>query len=361
MVARQTRAAGAAALPLGLAVVLCGNDLDLTPGGNERGVNPVPFMPLFRSAVALPLLFVMKPTASRAGDNLVPPGSVEMKQSEVLKSAASQTLQRALLEETGWIKVHAAEALIGLGETEPARLEFEAELRRTAPKEFEIGTWRVLAASASSAAERAAWQARIAARLLEAGPDVATAIESLDKLGFRPSAGAVALARQMVANEPEQETLLPWWALALAGEPDALQRIVGKLVSQHPVARRRAGYVLRWLKPDDDGVRSALARAALAERPGTDVEVYLLSAALALRVSATHERAWVGRLQEVLLSETAEPHMRFEASHALASALGPGDLAQLAPLLQAAHGDVRIGSALVILHVLGPRRGAAQP
>ena len=309
-------------------------------------------MASFRSALALTVLLVMNPAESSAATNVASPAAAEMKPSEALRSAASAALHRALQEETGWIRVHAAEALIGLRETEPARVRFEAELRPTAPKEFEIGTWRVLAAAASSPRERAAWLARIEGRLIEAGPDVATAIESLNKLGFRASGRGLALVRKLAETEPEQETLLPLWALHLAGEPDALPRIVSKLQSGHPVARRRAGYVLRWLKTAETEVRVALASAVHAEPPGTDVEVYLLSAALALRVSPGHESDWVGCLKDVLLSGAAEPHVRFEASHALASRLAPSDLAPLAPLLQAAHGDVRIGASWVILQVL---------
>lgn len=279
-------------------------------------------------------------------------GRLEMKNLDTLRDAAFTALNRALLEEKGWIRVHAAEALIGLGETEKPRQIYEGELRSSAPKEFEIGTWRVLAASAPTN-DRAGWLARIEARLLERGRDVATAIESLDKLNFRFSPASLAIARDLAANEPEPETLLPLWTLQLGGEPDALDRIVAKLQSTHPVARRRAGYVLRWLRPDDANARAALARAARAETPGTDVHVYLLSAALAMRLAPENDREWVAALKATLLSETVEPHMRFEASHALASRLTPGELADLVPLLQAAHGDVRIGAAMVILQVLG--------
>lgn len=280
------------------------------------------------------------------------PNPAEMIPDDALQNSAAETLMRALAEETGWIRVHAAEALIGLGQTEPARVRYEAELRNTAPDEFEIGTWRVLAASAPLA-ERRGWETRIEARLRERRADLATAVESLDKLGCRLSGPALAIVREMAATAPEQETLLPLWALQLAGEPGALERIVGKLQSSHPVARRRAGYVLRWLQPADAKARTELTRAALAESPGTDVQVYLLTAALAMRVAPEHEARWIAQLQTIMLSDSSEPHMRFEASHALAARLTPADLEGLAPMLQARHGDIRIGAAMILLHVLG--------
>jgi hypothetical protein len=265
-----------------------------------------------------------------------------------LSASARATLDRALATEPGWVGIHAAEALVATGEAARVRQWLLDRLDHSDASSSRTGPWRVLARCAVAPEERARWIARIEAVLVD--PDAAdrpAALECLAKLGHPLSPPGREVARQMAADPREAETLVPLWALQLSGERDALPRIRQALTSADPVSRRRAGYVLRWLKVTDPVLLAALARAADAEPPGTDTQTFLLSAALQLGADPSRAAAWQAELVRVLT--TGSTASRYEASQALAGRFPASDLSQLAVLLHHPEGDVRIGAALIIL------------
>ena len=274
-----------------------------------------------------------------------------------LSASAFATLRRTLADEQNWVGIHAAEVLVALGEGESIRRDFIAGLGRTESSPYRTGVWRVLVRTARTPEERAGWIARIEAVLSDpAAPDHSAAVECLAKLD-RPLTGpGLAMVRRQAGAPPESETLVPLWALHLAGDREALPAIVRALQSNDPVARRRAGYVLRWLQIREPAVLAALARAADAEPAGTDTHAYLLSAALQLDAAPGRAAAWQAGLEKIL--QHGSVSARFEAAHALASRFPADRLPSLAGMLTAPEGDVRIGAALVILSVLRRQPGA---
>src|SRR3954468_14975524 len=116
----------------------------------------VPLRRWSRSASAL-LVFVFPLAASAA----IAPSSA-------LADRARAVLTADLAREKAFVKVHAAEALIALGEKDSPHRVFAAELpAANEMRPYRIGVWRVLAASSQSDAERAEWIARTEAVVLD--------------------------------------------------------------------------------------------------------------------------------------------------------------------------------------------------
>lgn len=273
---------------------------------------------------------------------------------ELLERQARGALGNILIHERSWVRVHAAEALIAAEEAERARAEFIRDHAAIVSSSYRIGGWRVLAACARSEEERALQVKKIVEAFLDpAAPDRKQAIESLGKLGHRLDGAALAEARRQAVGPLRADTVLPVWALHLAGESGALETLTGGLRAQDPLVRQRSAYVLRWLRPDSPEVRAELARAADREPGGTRSKVFLVAAALTLRAEPGREEVWRQMLREVLL--TGDAPDRFEASHALAPLLGEDDLPEIVPLLDAPEPGARVAAAIVILDVLGRR------
>lgn len=270
-----------------------------------------------------------------------------------LARRARVVLNDALAQEKAFVKVHAAEALIALGEKDAPRRVFSAELPvANEQKPYRIGVWRVLAGSSSTAQERDPWIARTAAVALDATTmDQLHSIESLGKLAYRADAAVRAAAEAMIKRGTEAEGVFPRWVLHLAGDRTALPAIVASLDSTDPVARLRAAYVLRWLKIDDAATRAAVARTA-AREPATAVGyTIILGAAVQLNADPARVPAWVAILEKTAAEGPAGA--RYDACQTLMRRYRPADLARLAPLLDHPEGDARIGAAWAILHVTG--------
>lgn len=275
-----------------------------------------------------------------------------------LAQRAHSVLSDALVREKAFVKVHAAEALIALGDKEAPHRVFAAELPAANEiRPYRIGVWRVLAASSPTAAERTEWIARTEAVTLDADAvDRLHAIESLGKLGHATTPRACAAARAM-AGGTAAEGVFPRWVLYLAGDRDVLPQIVAALDSTDPIARLRAAYVLRWLKIDDAATRAALTRTADREPSDAIGYAIILGSAVSLNADPARVPAWIAALEQILANGSAGA--RYDACQTLMRRYQPADLAKLAPLLDHPEGDVRIGAAWAILHVTGAKRTPA--
>jgi len=279
-----------------------------------------------------------------------------------LAERAHAVLAEALANEKAFVKVHAAEALIALGEQDEPRRVFRAE--RPAADEirpYRIGVWRVLAASSATPAERAEWIARVEAVVLDpATMDRLHAVETLGKLGHAPG-GRVRAAVEAMAKGSEAEAVFPHWVLHLAGDPAALPAIVAALDSADPAARLRAAYVLRWLNINDATTRAAMARTAGREPSASIGYAIVLGAAVTLDADPARTPGWVAALEQIIANGSTGA--RYDACQILMRRYTTADLARLAPLLDHPDGDARIGAAWAILHVSRAKSPvpAAQP
>jgi hypothetical protein len=271
-------------------------------------------------------------------------------QTEALAPRAHDVLLAALATEKAFVKVHAAEALIALGEKQEARRVFRAELpSANDSRPYRIGVWRVLAASADSPSDATEWIARTETVVLDpATMDRLHAVESLGKLRHAPS-GRVRAAVEEMAGGSDAEAVFPHWVLHLAGDRGALPKIVAALDSADPIARLRAAYVLRWLTITDPATRAAIARTAARESPTAIGYTIILGAAVTLDADPTRTNEWIAKLEEISGNGTAGA--RYDACQTLMRRYTTTDVVKLAPLLDHAEGDVRIGAAWAILHV----------
>jgi len=274
---------------------------------------------------------------------------------------ARTTLHEILRNESSWIQIHAAEALIAAGESGNMRAFFLQDLPALERKPHRIGVWRVLA-NISPPLERRAWIAKIEAVYLDpAAPDRIQAIETLCKLGHRVAGAALERVTAEAGGQPSTEMALALWALQLAGGPNALSGLGSLLRSPDPTLRENAAYALRWLRATDPGILELVARAAESEPVGNGTSAYLLSAALSLRADPDKITAWRALLEDVLLH--GEMHARFEACQTLIHYLSSADLPRFTALLDDSGADTRVGIASIILHInarSGPQPAAGK-
>lgn len=286
----------------------------------------------------------MLPFLPLASGCAVPPPS------NALVERARAVLAADLTKETAFVKVHAAEALLALGEKDEPRRVFTVELPAANDlRPYRIGVWRVLALASNSARERAEWIARIEAVVLdEATMDRLHAVETLGKLGHAPS-GRVRAAIEQMAKGPAAPAVFSHWVLHLAGDRAALPAIVAALGSDDPAARLRAAFVLHWLKISNAATRATLDRTA--EREPADAVGYTIiqCAAVALDANPVRTPARVAILENLLATGAAGA--RYHASQTLMRRYTTADFPKLAPLLDHAEGDARIGAAWAILHI----------
>ena len=277
-------------------------------------------------------------------------GCAATQTSSALVERARTVLAADLANEKAFVKVHAAEALIALGEKDEPRRVFSAELPAANElRPYRIGVWRVLAAASKSPKERADWLARIESVVLdETTMDRLHAVETLGKLGHAPS-GQVRAAIEEMAKGPAAPAVFAHWVLHLAGDRTALPAIVAALNSDDPAARLRAAYVLHWLNINDAATRAAVDRTA--EREPTDAVGYTIinCAAVALDANPARTSARVAILENLLAMGAAGA--RYHASQTLMRRYTSADFPKLSPLLAHAEGDARIGAAWAILHI----------
>ncbi|MDI1334888.1 MAG: hypothetical protein PSU94_01790 [Lacunisphaera sp.] len=269
---------------------------------------------------------------------------------------AKAVLMKVMTQERSWKQVHAAEALIAVGESVAVRTVFANEPEAADLADYRIGIWRVRAAIALSRPERKQWLNKIEAAFCDPrSPDRLDAIESLSKLGFAVSGETLAKVRQLAATAPEGDKLFALWALAKAEEPGAIERIIAALDSTDIFARQRAAYALRWLHVESMPVKQGLVRAVQAEPVDTYPYVYLLSAALVLDADPSQRGLWRGKLEKVLATGPASA--RFEAIQCLMTGYGRADVPRLAPMLQDGETDTRISAAWGILSIQNREQG----
>lgn len=302
--------------------------------------------------------FVFPTMPLPAANEVVSPSAQSEAVSRV-RAGARAALERALSEEANWVRVHAAEALVAIGEGGIARATYERELLALEAGPARVGAWRVLAATARTDKERAAWVRKIGDVFTVAGAaDRLQAIESLCKLRAPIADTVLAQAKAMAAG-PEPERPLANWALHLAGDTTAVGALVAMLASTDHVVRLRAAYALRWIGAPTSATRTAVAAAMAAEPADSVARPYLLSAALVLEASPKHHAAWMLLAEELL--QHGAPGARYELSQTVSASavrLAPDALLTVAART---NGDERIGAALLAWRIAASRPPAAPP
>ena len=246
---------------------------------------------------------------------------------EVSRNSLIDSLRQSFANETNFIRIHAAEALVehGMGDEVAAVLAREAA---TAPPITRIGVWRVLARTSSDPAR--------------AG--------HVAKLNQTLSDDREAITRLADEASPPQ-SCHPLWLLVLSGDTKAEGRLAGLLDSPDEVARLVAAYVIGRLSTISDETRRKLVTVADNEPAWSPALGYLLAAAtlrgkeLFIDQRLRFRRRLIERLKDGSVNE------RYEAALAIGATGDLTDLENLQPLLSQ-PGDPRIGAAQGALRIL---------
>ncbi len=269
-------------------------------------------------------------------------------------------LRRALKNEVGWVKVHAAEALLALSYGDGVLDAFDRELRdHGSEPQYRMGIWRVLARAASDRTQRGKYVRDIVNSYWAPDcPDAVHALESLAKLGYVIPKGE--RQRWIDSQARLDQVGLPYlyWLLAISGDLESLQHLGELLGSADSRVRGRAAYALRHLsvsppkgsEPIWPGLVDTLAAAAGQSSDSTD-RVYLVSAAFV--VASKNDEEQVRTLGSLVRSyvETGDRTQKYEAASALGVCGDQDDAPRIAALLDDPDADVRIAAAYAILRI----------
>ena len=268
-----------------------------------------------------------------------------------LRQQALATLQRVLVQEQEWVKVHAAEFLLKLDHPQGIRDTFLQQLQDHGQEfKYRIGIWRVLARAAADNQEAIRWTGRIRDVLADpAAPDRLHAMESLAKLRYKVLPQDVKLVED-AAREPTGP-MAPFaaWVLVNSGRPAGSARLADLL---HGPERGLAAYALRHLDNVSPVVRQELLDLAQREPAGAEVRMYLICAA-AIHAPEPQKAEFRTALLEYI--QQGSISQRYLACETLGHLATKADLPLLTDLLSDPVADVRSSAAAAILRSeIGP-------
>jgi hypothetical protein len=280
--------------------------------------------------------------------------------SDALRDQCLQELRNVLRSEKEWIKVHAAEYLLWIGEPAGVKTVYLDELRQFENQSpYRIGIWRVLAQAATTPEEKKKWTDQIAAAFKAPnGPDRIHAAETLAKLGISPTTVDAEATRKAIAGENRDLSLYTLWGASLSDEktaPANRRKFLNLALSrsEETATRKLGAFILRRLGGLSAADWKQLAEAALSEPVSSAVQLNLVHAAL-VTASTGATRSELYRLLRVkMLTARHSPAVgdRLELVTALAQTGIPADIPVLVPMLKHENADVRAGAAYAILKI----------
>lgn len=265
-----------------------------------------------------------------------------------------QLLRREAESGTGWVRIHAAEALLDHDQFRTAARMFAAEAETAAPP-YRIGVWRVMARAADTDVERRFFRERIHGDLLDThAPDRLHAAESLAKLGLSNPVDRPAL-EDWVAAADDDTSAYALWLLVLSGNPSeraaSEARLVGLLDSTNPVARLRAAFALGRISTVSSASLARLNRQLDSEPQDSAARSYVLAAGL-LHASRDSPSAAKLRRQLTWYLANGKPNEQLEAATVLGRSGATEEIPELTRLLENGEADARIGAANGLLYLL---------
>jgi len=284
----------------------------------------------------------------QAGDRLL-----DNRQRDQLVEIMRDTLQQS----QGWVRIHAAEALLWHGYNEDVAAVFPADAQ-TSEAGYRIGVWRVWAQLADSPPQRQQAVDRIRQALRDRdGPDRVHAAESLAKLGEPLEPEDRAAAEQLAQSPEPADAAFALWLLADAGQASARSELIELLRADDAIARLRAAFALRNLKrPLEPAERTVVLQAAASEPDDSPAKIYLLATAwLVAPQTGDPSTAEMSRqsLAEALRqwAATGSAGERYAAIMAFAEGGAADDRATLQATLADRDADVRSASAYALLRI----------
>jgi HEAT repeat protein len=262
-------------------------------------------------------------------------------------------LEQEMHANTNWVRIHAAEALLQHGCTNPVAKLFMALGVNENPS-VQIGVWRVMAQAAETEAQRGAAVGRIRHALLdEQSPVRLQAAESLDKLGSVAAMDRPALERWLT-NADEATAPFALWLLALSSCPEdragVEARLAKSLDSNDPIARLRTAFALGRLKTLSASSLQQLTKRARLESSDSPARAYLIAARLLHEQDKTVQLELMKQL--AIFLNSAKPNEQLEAATVLGMRGTAAQRPALTRLLESGEPDARIGAANGLLYLL---------
>jgi solute:Na+ symporter, SSS family len=295
-------------------------------------------MRMFRTVTCVMLVF----------GTVLAPWAVAQMTAEIHDKAVA-VLREALDNETEWVRVHAAEALLRNGLSKGVEEIFLPEVENS-PARHRIGVWRVLAQAQKDPGKREAYVQRIRDAFLDLdGPDRVHAAETLGKLGDAKR------STQLLNAATEADKPMAAYArliLANTGAVEDAEYLAALLGSYDDNVRQSTAYALRFAPKLGEQTLLQVRDAALVEPEDSPVRLNLLIAWL-----AHADEAEQGRVKELLMpyAESEKKAERYQFGEAMALGGDEGDVPLLLQLLNDEDTDVRISAANALLGV--ERRG----
>lgn len=199
---------------------------------------------------------------------------------------AVQLLRTNLQTQQEWVKVHAAEFLLRIGNPQGVRdifTEENSQFENQTP--YRIGIWRVLAQVAESPVEKQKWINKILLAFAdENGNDRIHASETLAKLKVSPLTAYPEITKRALESRDRRLSLYTRWCMSFTSA-DSLTKTKDFFLrlaisrDEDSSSRSLAAYVIRQSGLPDQEKWKLLAESALTEPNGQGVKLALLNAA----------------------------------------------------------------------------------
>jgi len=262
-------------------------------------------------------------------------------------------LAREMGRNTGWVRVHAADALLDHGQRAVVAAAFAQEAQ-VDDGEFRIGVWRVMARAAATETVRRSYFERIRKVALDpSAPDRLQAVESLCRLDAEDPDDQAAI-KAWLHSASDATAAFPCWYLVLLSSGvqrgSTESRLASLMNSPDPVARLRAAYAIGRMNHISAATQAQLQQRAGIESPDSAPRVYLVIAV----IQHSSEPKVVSRLHHELISfaTRGKPAEQLSAATALGKLKDQEDIKTLSSLLQSPEADARIGAANGLLYLL---------
>lgn len=247
-------------------------------------------------------------------------------------------------DESFWINVHAAEALIY--NIYPDGVEEVFSNLRNNPRSNIVGICRVLARLHKKNAVK--YQKNVQKILDEflnlESPNRVVALETLAKLNYSEP---LAEIRRIAESGDSKMIAFARWVLANSGNVNDETMLAELLDSKEPLEYSRAAYALRFMDEIRSDTFTKLETCAARFPDSTKHKVYVLSS---LYVHSPFEKRDSAKV-ELLFHLKGEKHERYEVGAALAIRGLPSDVPALEQLLEDPDLDVRVSAANALLRI----------
>ena len=295
----------------------------------------------FAAWLSCAALFCGSTSSANAADQSPPAGDFQAK--------ALATLRQALADETQFVKVHAAEALLALSYGEDVLPVFQEELELHGDEpHYRTGIWRVLAQATYDREVKAEFLEKLRSVYLDANsPDRVHALEALAKLRYTVSQDD----RLRSAPIPDSADALPClrWLLAVSGNDKDVRALAGLLDDSDASVRGLAAYALRHLSDElPADVVEKLGQVAAKETESKS-RVYVIGSAFAVIPNGNESHKFKERLLAYATAGNAKE--KYEVAAVLAVCGTKDDVPLLNALLNDPDIDVRISAANAILRI----------